>query len=577
MGARLIAILAGFVLAGGTASAQPNPPESPRFEAPRGDRAGGWTGQTRSEVLARNVVATSHPAAAQAGLEILRAGGNAFDAAIAAAAVLNVVEPESAGIGGDVLMLAWSAKEQKLIGLNGIGRAPSGATLARYKAMENPRRVPYSGVHSVSVPGAVDGWDAILKRSGKLTFKEVLAPAVRVADGGFAVSERIGYDWASGAALLAKDPESARVYLPGGKAPAKYTLFRNPDLARAFRLLQEQGRDGFYKGDIGRAIVARSTALGGTMTLEDLSRTKADWVEPISTSYRGHQVYELPPSTQGFAVLEALNIVEACAPKLGVDLAALGQSSPQYWHLLVEAKKIAFDDLYRHNGDPDFSTIPVDRLISKAHAAAQCALIDMTKARAPDPAVDPIGGTVYVSTADAEGNMVSFIYSIYGDFGSGITVPGYGFVLNNRAAFFSLDEKSPNVIAPGKRPFHTLIPGLVMKDGQPLTVFGLMGGSQQVQGHLQVLVSMLDLEANPQAASDAARFSHTQSRNLLRLEGQLYQTVGSALEKLGHKVERADGRSMGGYQAIKRVSGQGEPAMYAGASDHRKDGLAAGE
>jgi gamma-glutamyltranspeptidase/glutathione hydrolase len=543
------------------------------FDGLRGDRSHGWIGQTRSEVLGqRGVVATSHPLAAQAGLDILKKGGNAFDAAVAAGAVLNVVEPESAGMGGDVLVLAWIAKEKKLVGLNGVGRAVTGSTPQRYAALGHTNRIPVRGIHSVTTPGAVDGWDALLKRAGTMTFKEVLEPAARIAENGFGVSERVHGDWNDHLATLRSDPETARVYLPGGEPPPLYSVFRNPDLGKAFRLLQTGGRDAFYKGPIAEAMVARSQALGGGMTMADLARTEASWVTPISTTYRGHEVYQLPPSTQGFAVLQMLNILEACAPRLGVDLKAQGHRSPLYWHLLVEAKKIAFEDVYRYNGDPDFSRIDVARLSSKAYAATRCADIDMKKARTPDAAVDPIGGTVYVAVADAEGNMVSFIYSIYGYFASGVTVPNYGFVLNNRAAFFSLDPKSPNIVAPGKRPFHTLIPGLIMKDGQPQTVFGLMGGTQQAQGHMQVLVDMLDLGANPQAASDAARFSHVQSTNTLFLESELFKTIGPALQALGHKVELGNAKIMGGFQAVTRPR-LGEPTL-AGASDHRKDGLA---
>ena len=355
-------------------------------------------------------------------------------------------------------------------------------------------------------------------------------------------------------------------------------MFKDPGLARAFRTLETQGRDAFYKGDIAKAIVAKSQALGGTITMADMAATKADWVTPISTRYRGYDVYELPPSTQGFAVLEMLNIVEACGPKLGVDLAALGQSSPLYWHFLVEAKKVAYADLYKYNGDPGFTSIPVDRLISKPYAASKCGEIDMKHASTPDPTEEAIGGTVYLSVADKDGNMVSFIYSVYDTYGSGVTVPGYGFVLNDRAALFSVDPNSPNAIAPGKRPFHTLIPGFLMKDGQPRMAFGLMGGSQQAQGHLQVLVDMLDLGANPQAASDAARFSHFQRRNTLTLESELYKSVGPGLTALGHKVVKVDGTEMGGYQSVTVEPGGSPQAgfVFRGASDHRKDGQAVG-
>ena len=549
-----------------------SPVDSKDFAAVRGDRAGGWLPQTRSEVLARHgMVATSQPLAAQAGLEILRKGGNAFDAAVATAAVLNVVEPGSAGIGGDVFVIAWSAKEKKLIALNGSGRAPAGATPARMAARGHAGAMPERGIDSATVPGAVDAWDVLLKRAGTLTLKEALQPAVDVATEGFAVSERIDHDWTGAAELLKGDMDSAKTYLIDGKTPAAYSLFRNPDLAHAFRLLQSEGRDAFYKGEIAQAMLVKSKALGGSFTAEDFTATHADWVEPIHTSYHGHEVYEFPPNTQGFAVLETLNILEACQTKLGKTLAEWGPTSPLYWHLMVEAKKLAYADLYAYNADPQYANIPLQRLISKSYAAEQCAKIDMHTAASPQVGRDPVGGTVYIATADRDGNMVSFIYSIYDSFGSGVTVPGFGFVLSNRGALFSTDPHSPNVVAPGKRPFHTLLPGFVMKNGQTLMSFGLMGGAQQAQGHVQVLIDLIDLGANLQAAGDAARFAHTQATNTLQLESNLYQLVGEPLRAMGHHVISADGQSMGGYQAIALIDG-----TYRGASDHRKDGQAVG-
>jgi gamma-glutamyltranspeptidase/glutathione hydrolase len=566
------------------------------FAATRGDRSSGWLPQSRSEVLARNgIVATSQPLAAQAGLHILRTGGNAIDAAVATAAVLNVVEPGSAGMGGDVFVIAWLAKEKRLVALNGSGRAPSGATPQHLAKRGSTTQMPLHGIDSVTSPGAVDAWDALLRRAGTLGFKELLQPAADLAEQGFAVSERIRNDWLEGAETLRPDADSVKVYLIDGKTPATYSLFRNPDLAHAFRVLQAQGRDAFYSGEIASAILAKSRALGGTFTAADLANTRADWVSPIGTNYHGYDVFEFPPNTQGFAVLEMLNILEACAPALGVDLAALGPKSPLYWHVLVEAKKLAYADLYAYNADPQFAQIPVSKLISKAYAAEQCRRIDLHKASVPEAKGDPVGGTVYLVTADRWGNMVSFIYSIYDTFGSGITVPGYGFVLNDRAALFSLDPRSPNLVAPGKRPFHTLLPGFVMKNGRPLTAFGLMGGGQQAQGHVQALVSMIDLGANLQAASDAARFSHAQATNTLQLESTLYEVVGAKLKALGHTVVAANGEDMGGYQAVSFTPSAAAPlsgaktgprgaasaeepidGVYRGASDHRKDGQAVG-
>ncbi len=517
------------------------------------------------------MVATSHPLGAQAGLQVLRNGGNAFDAAVATAAVMNVVEPCGAGIGGDVFVIAWAATEKKLIALNGSGRAPGGATAQHLKHRGYTEGVPQHGIDSVVVPGAVDAWDSLLKRAGTLTFKELLQPAADIAAHGFAVSERIHHEWGQGAAVLALDPDSAKTYLVDGKPPAIYGVFRNPDLARTFGILQTHGRDGFYKGEIGAALLAKSRALGGTLDEADLDGTRADWVSPISTNYHGYDVSEFPPSTQGFAVLEMLNILEACAPRLGLDLKGLGPRSPLYWHLLVEAKKLAYRDLYTFNADPQFEQIPLAKLISKSYAAELSRKIDPGLSWVPPPKQDPAGGTVYLATADRWGNMVSFIFSIYRGFGSGITVPGYGFVLNNRGALFSLDPHSPNRIAPGKRPFHTLLPGFVMKDGEPFMAFGLMGAAQQAQGHVQVLIDLLDLGANVQAASDAARFHHDQATNTLRLESSLYDLVGLKLRELGHDAVSCNGEDMGGYQAIALIDG-----VYRGGSDHRKDEQAVG-
>lgn len=564
------------------------PPPAPALQAVSGDRTSGWLSQSRSEVLARNgMVATSQPLAAEAGLGILRAGGNAIDAAIATAAALNVVEPASAGVGGDALAIIWLAKEQRLIAMNAIGRAPAAATLPAYRA-KGFKEMPLHGIHSATVPGAVDGWVALLKRAGTLPLGRVLEPAIHLAEDGFPISERIRNDWIYGAEVLSPDPESRRVYLPSGRIPETYQIFRNPDLGRTLRLIADGGRDAFYRGPVAQAIVKRSRELGGFFAMSDFAPSQVTWDTPITTRYRGVDVYEMPAPTQGMAVLEMLNIVEACAPKFGLDIAKLGPRSPDYFHLMVEAKKLAYTDLAFHDGDPAFSKVPTDRLISKSYAASLCDRIDMWRAAPIPPGGEAIGGTVYVATADREGNMVSFIYSIYDSFGSGITVPGYGFVLGDRGALFNLDPASPNVIAPTKRPFHTLLPGFLMKDGRPLMAFGLMGGGQQAQGHAQVLIDMLDFGANVQSASDAARFTHVQARNRLALESQLYRLVGAELAQRGHVVETANGENMGGFQAIRfepehggdfpaptRPGGPVNGAYIAG-SDHRKDGEAVG-
>ena len=544
-----------------------------KFNAVRGDRPYGWLGQTRSETLGMNgMVATSQPLAAEAGLDILKAGGNAFDAAVATAASLNVVEPLSAGIGGDMFMIAWVAKERRLVALDGSGRASSGATRARFTG-RGLKQIPYYGIDTAVTPGAVDGWDVLLKRYGSMGFDRVLEPAARIAEQGFGVSERISHEWQEAAEILSKDADSAHTYLPGGRAPATYQVFRNPDLAKALRLIQREGRDAFYRGAIGKALVAKSQALGGSFTMADLAGIHARWVTPLTTRHNGYDIYEMPPPTQGVAVLEALNIVERCAPKLGIVMGPDTPRSPAFWHMMLEAKKLAYADLDRWVGDPDFTKVPTDQLVSKSYADQLCAKIDPSKASKIAPGSEPVGGTVYLATADRYGNVVSLIYSVYVPFGSGITVPGFGFVLNDRAASFSLDPASPNVIAPGKRPFYTIIPGFVMKDGKPLMAVGVMSGDQQAQGQQQVLVNMLDLGVNPQAASDAARFNHSQRVDHVLLENELFTLVGPQLQAMGHDVQRSNGEKMGGYQAIRIDPATG---LMRGASDHRKDGAAVG-
>ncbi len=562
----------------------------PACRAVRGVRASGWPEQTRSEVLARHgLVSTSHPLAAEAGLGVLRRGGNAVDAAVAAAAALNVVEPYSAGMGGDLFAIVYLAREHRLLGLNSSGWSGSGATLERLRAAgrDAANGMPEYGALAVDVPGAVEGWSELLKRGGSRPLGEVLAPAIELAEEGFPWSERVAADMAATRAdntAIDGDADTLVTYYAGGRAPVAGAIFRNPALGRALKAIAAGGRDAFYKGDIARAIVEKSQALGGTLTRADLAEFRAEWVEPITTRYHGFDVYELPPNGQGFAVLEELNLLEACVPAHGESLAALGPASPLYWHFLVEAKKLAFADLARYNADPRFAQVPLARLLSKDYARSLCARIDPARAAPAPHGGDVAGGTVYVAAADRFGNMVSLIYSIYDHMGSGLTVPGYGFILQNRGALFSLDPASPNVIAPRKRPFHTIIPAFVMKDGQPLMAFGLMGGAMQAQGHMQVLVDLIDLGANLQAASDAARFQHYQSSDTLALEGPLFERVGAGLARLGHRVEPASGAAMGGYQAIlfqPDPAAAGAPSgaiagSYRAGSDHRRDGAAAG-
>jgi len=443
--------------------------------------------------------------------------------------------------------------------------------------------MPVFGILSVTVPGAVWGWEEVLRRFGKLTLKEVLEPAANYAENGFAVSERIANDWKLPNALpLEKcctqlDSDAVNTFYIEGKPPVAGQMFRNPGLARLYRLLQRDGRDGFYKGDVAKAIVAKSAALGGTMTLDDLAEYRGEWIEPAASHYHGYDLLELPPPSQAWAAGEMLNILEACVPRWapGQTLASLGPTDARYWHFLVEAKKLAYADLYEYNADPNFSTVPTSRLLSPAHAAAVCDRVDPQRASLPQPkgAADGAGDTIVLSTADREGNMVSWVNSNFATFGSGIAVPEYGMILHNRGALFSLDPKSPNAIAPRKRPFNTLSAGIVMTAGNPLMTVTLMGGDMQAQGHAQLLVNVLDLGANVQAAADLARFRHAQVPNVLSLESPLYERAGAKLTAMGHTVRSINGGEVGGVQVIMV-----DPASktYRSGSDFRKDGQAVG-
>jgi len=578
--------------------------KAPACDAVRGDRADGWRAQARAEVMApHGMVTTSQPLAAQAGLQIMLRGGNAIDAAVATAAVLNVVEPMSTGVAGDLFAIIYVAKERKLYVLNASGMAPTGATVERFDELgyrADPSKwgpgsgMPGRGILTVTVPGSAWGWEEVLNRFGKLTFKEVLAPAIDYADNGFPVSQRIANDWRVPNALplrgccTSPDPDWIATWTIDGNKPVAGQIFRNPDLAKTFRLLQQHGRDAFYKGEIAQAIVAKSTALGGSMTLRDLASYQGEWVEAAQTNYRGYSLNELPPPSQAWGANLMLNILEACMPKWaqGATLASLGPRSPKHWHFLVEAKKLAYADLFRYNADPRFVKVPIDMLLSKAHAESLCMKVDSERASATGPTStdDTEGDTIVLSTADDEGNMVSWVNSNFSGFGSGITVPGYGFVLHNRGALFSLDRKSPNVIAPHKRPFNTLAAGFVMKDANPLMTILLMGGDVQAQGHAQALVNIFDLGANLQAATDMARFHHLQVPNLLQLESNLYALVGSNLAGMGHNVVPVDGASVGGFQSIlvapvapsAGTNAQRPHGFYRAGSDHRKDGQAVG-
>jgi len=563
------------------------------IKAVRGSRAQGWLDQGRSEVLARHgMVATSDPLAAEAGLEILRQGGNAIDAAVATGAVLDVTSQNDTGIGGDLFALVYSAKDKKLYALNSAGWAPKGWTPGFFTDTLKVTRVPNSGVNAATVPGAVAGYDALLSRFGTVTFKQAFERAARIAEEGWGLAERRHNDLRSAVNGLKNDADSKATFLDGEQARPLYSVINNPNLAKALRIIQAKGKDGFYKGEIAQAIVAKVKSGNGVMSLEDLSEFQPEWVEPISTNYHGFDVFELPPPGQGFAALEMLNILEVCVPKLGYNLTSLGPSDPMYWHLIVEAKKLAYSDLLAKNADPKFATVPVAELISKAHAESLCGKIDPNKAGKPGVAGGTDGGTIYLTTADRWGNMVSLVHSVFSVYGSRATVGPYGFILHNRGSAFSLDPKSPNLVAPRKRPFHSIIAGFVMKDGQPMMTFGNMGGSVQPETHAQHMVNMIDHGMNVQMTTDAARFTHNQNSNQLSLEANLFALVGEALKAKGHDVRSANGGAVGGYQGILFTRDPRLPAplfdaswarddhpvngVYRGGSDHRKDGQAAG-
>ena len=570
-----------------------SPTPAANVVAAAGSRAQGWLGQGRSEVIARHgIVATSDTLAAQAGLEILQAGGNAVDAAVAAGAVLDVTSQNDTGIAGDLFALVYVAKENKLYALNSAGWAPAGWTLEFFKNDLGLDSVPGSGVNAATVPGAISGYDALLSRFGTLGFQETFERAARIAEEGWGQGERRHRDLVSSEQRLQNDDYSSEVFLENGKAPDLYKILRNPDLARALRLIQKDGRDAFYRGPIGDALIARVQKGGGVMTHADLAEFESEWVEPISTNYHGFDVFQLPPPGQGWAGLEMLNILEVCAPYHGLNLTNLGPSNSDYWHLMVEAKKLAYSDLQAYNGDPLFVDVPLEKLLDKSYAENLCSRIDMDRASEPSVKGGLDGGTIYLTTADRWGNMVSFIHSIFSVYGSGVAIPPYGMVLHNRGVAFSLDADSPNVVEPRKRPFHSIIAGFVMRNGEPLMTFGNMGGAVQPETHAQHMVNVIDHGMNLQMTTDAARFTHSQNSNRLSLEHNLYNLVGRSLEAKGHQVRSVNGGAVGGYQGILFTRDPNLPVptytpesieedhpvngIYRGGSDHRKDGGAVG-
>jgi gamma-glutamyltranspeptidase/glutathione hydrolase len=569
------------------------PSPAANIVAAPGSRGQGWLAQGRSEVLARHgVVATSDPLAAEAGLEILRNGGNAIDAAVAAAAVLDVTSQNDTGIAGDLFALVWSAQDQKLYALNSAGWAPSGWTPEYFTDVLGLERMPGTGVNASTVPGAISGYAALQERFGNFGFQENFARAAKLAEEGWGQAERRHSDLRSVQDKLLQDADSAETFLIDGKVPPLYSVISNPQLASALRLIQAEGRDAFYKGAIADAIVAKVQSSGGVMNHADLAEFESEWVEPISTNYHGYDVYQLPPPGQGFAALEMLNILEVCAPVHGLNLAALGPSNPDYWHFMVEAKKLAYSDLQAYNGDPLFVDVPIERLLAKSYAATLCDRIDMNHATEPAVTGGLDGGTVYLTTADRWGNMVSFIHSVFSVYGSGVTVPPYGMILHNRGTAFSLDKEHPNVVAPRKRPFHSIIAGFVLKDNEPLMTFGNMGGSVQPETHAQHMVNVIDHGMNIQMTTDAARFTHSQNRNVLSLEVELYNLLGQSLMAKGHEVRAINGGGVGGYQGILFTKDPSLPipeftlesisddhpvnGVYRAGSDHRKDGQAVG-
>jgi len=543
------------------------------------DRLCGDVNATRSEVIAQNgMVCCAQPLAAQIGIDILKKGGSAVDAAIAVNAALGLMEPVSCGIGGDLFAIVWDAEAQTLHGLNASGRSPRLLTIDAVKE-KGFDAIPYTGVLPWTVPGCVDGWFALHKKFGRLPMAEVLAPAIDYAEKGFPVTVVIAHYWALGGGRLRREPNFAHTYLPGGRAPAKGEIFRNPDLASTYRLLASGGRDAFYRGEIARTIDAFSQRIGGYLRLGDLEDHTSTWVDPVSTNYRGFDVWELPPNGQGIAALQMLNILE------GYDLAALGHNSADALHLLVEAKKLAFEDRARFYCDPDVYSIPVAELISKEYAAERRTLINPRRAQRRMPHGDfPIerGDTTFLVAADKDRNFVSLIQSNYAGFGSGPVPDGLGFCMQDRGALFNLDPEHPNALEPHKRPFHTIIPAMVTRDDKPVFAFGVMGGAMQPQGHVQVLCNIIDFGMNIQEAGDAPRFRHTGSSQptgeamtdggRVALESGVSPAAIRTLIAKGHSVIHTKG-GFGGYQGIWWDENKD---VLMGASESRKDGCALG-
>ncbi len=523
------------------------------------------------------MVATSQPFAVQVGVDALRAGGHAVDAAIAANIALSLVEPMSCGLGGDLFALVWPAGAGRPIGLNASGRAPRAATPQAFRERRLDR-VPLRGPLSWTVPGCVDGWATLHARFGRLPWRELFRPTIDAARSGFAVTPVIARAWDEDATLLSEDAGSAATFLPGGHAPCAGEAFRNATLADTLTSVAGEGPRSFYRGDVAARLAASARSLGSFLAVQDLGAHASNWVEPLSLRFRQTDVWELPPNTQGAVALEMLNILSA------LDLDALAARPAAYAHALVEAKKLAYENRARFYADPDFARIPIERLLAPEHGRRQAARIDPERAAraVADSRHLFASDTVYLTVVDRERNAVSLIQSIYYGFGSGVTPPGLGFAMQNRGSLFALDPAHPNVLAPGKRPFHTIIPAMVSQEGRPVYSFGVMGGDMQPQGHVQVLFQLLVRGLDPQAAGDAARIRHDGSSSptggtmndggIVRLEPDLDPAVADGLRERGHEVESAAG-GYGGYQGIWI---DWERGTLVGGSESRKDGLARG-
>lgn len=542
------------------------------------DRVTGKTFATRSEIIAPNgMAATSQPLATQVAIDILKKGGSAVDAAIAANAALGLMEPQMCGIGGDLFAIVWDAKTQKLYGLNASGRSPKSLT-REYLVEKGMTRMPYLGPLAISTPGCVDGWFELHKKFGKLKMEEILKPTIDYAKNGFPMSELIAYEIEDNAPAREKFPGFKETFMPNGHTPKKGEMFKNPGLAKSYELIAKKGRDEFYKGEIARTIEAYMKANGGFLSYEDLASHQSEWVEPVSTNYRGYDVWELPPNGQGIATLQMLNILE------GYDIKKMGFGSKDYIHAFIESKKLAYEDRAKFYADMSFNKVPVAQLISKEYANKRRALIDPNAAAKSYPAGDLEGGdTIYLTTADKDGNMVSLIQSNYALLGSGMVPTGLGFILQNRGNLFNLSDANHfNAYAPGKRPFHTIIPAFITKDGKPYISFGLMSGAMQPQGQVQVIVNLIDFNMGLQEAGDAPRVRHAGSSQptgtsmtnggVCSFESGFDYEVIRELLKMGHDIEYSV-NAYGGYQAIKWDE---KNKVYYGASESRKDGQAAG-